>query len=104
MSRPLVTVSGLLLPAPVFAQPPAFKLAPAVCVEAEDFTVESGWKVIRNGDGNYMVDIVGFNHIGGERLLGVDAANSTASAFADIDVPEDGDYRLLVRYEYPPFA
>ena len=36
----------------------AFALAPAVALEAEDFTVERGWKVVKNGHGNYMVDIV----------------------------------------------
>src|SRR5207302_4590203 len=40
-----------------------FKLAPAVALEAEDFQVESGWKVVKNGEGNYMVDALGFNHI-----------------------------------------
>ena len=35
-----------------------FGLAPAVALEAEDFTVEKGWKVVKNGEGNYMVDIV----------------------------------------------
>src|SRR5690348_3717439 len=72
------------------AQP--FKLAPAVAVEAEDFTVDSGWKVLRNGHGNYMVDIVGFNHISGERLLGIDEKNDTASAFMDVTVPVAGKY------------
>jgi hypothetical protein len=80
-----------------------FKLAPAVALEAEDFHVESGWKVIQNGCGNYMVDIVGFNHISGERLLGIDSKDDSASAFADVTVPETGAYRLWVRYEYPPF-
>ena len=85
------------------AQAP-FRLAPAVALEAEDFQVESGWKVIKNGGGNYMVDIVGFNHISGERLLGLDAKNDSASAYADINVPESGTYRLWVRYEYPAFC
>jgi hypothetical protein len=80
-----------------------FVLAPAVAVEAEDFTIENGWRVIRNGQGNYMVDIIGFQHISGERLLGTES-NATASAFADIAVPQSGDYRLWVRYEYPPFS
>jgi hypothetical protein len=94
----------LLLLSPPTGAHPAFKLAPAVAIEAEDFKVESGWKVIRNGQGNYMVDIIGFNHISGERLLGIDSKNSTASAFADITVPETGSYRLWVRYEYPAFC
>jgi hypothetical protein len=85
------------------AQTP-FRLAPAVAIEAEDFQVESGWKVIHNGNGNYMVDIIGFNHISGERLLGIDSKNDSASAFADVTVPETGAYRLWVRYEYPAFC
>lgn len=82
----------------------AFQLAPAIAVEAEDFTLESGWKVIKNGHGNYMVDIIGFNHISGERLLGLDAKNDNASAYLDVTIPETGAYRLWVRYEYPPFC
>lgn len=81
-----------------------FKLAPAVAVEAEDFHVESGWKVVENGRGNYMVDIIGFNHISGERLLGLDASDTNASAYLDVRIPETGAYRLWVRYEYPPFC
>jgi len=81
-----------------------FKLAPALALEAEDFRVESGWKVIPNGRGNYMVDAVGFNHISGERLLCVDAKNDDASAFMDINLPETGKYRFWVRYEYPAFC
>ncbi|HEY7331038.1 MAG TPA: beta-galactosidase trimerization domain-containing protein [Gemmataceae bacterium] len=81
-----------------------FQLAPAVAVEAEDFTIESGWKVLLNGHGNYMVDIIGFNHISGERLLGLDSKNDNASAFMDVKIPETGAYRLWVRYEYPPFC
>jgi hypothetical protein len=82
----------------------AFKLSPAVAVEAEDFTIESGWKILRNGHGNYMVDIIGYNHISGERLLGLDSKNDNASAFMDVTIPEAGAYRLWVRYEYPPFC
>ncbi len=82
----------------------AFQLAPALALEAEDFQVESGWKVIRNGGGNYMVDAVGFNHVSGERLLGIDEKDETASAFLDVAVPETGAYRLWVRYEYPAFC
>jgi len=81
-----------------------FQLAPALAIEAEDFTIESGWKVLRNGHGNYMVDIIGYNHISGERLLGLESKNANASAFMDVAVPETGAYRLWVRYEYPPFC
>ena len=102
----LITLSIALVAGPsisAFAQAP-FRLAPAVAVEAEDFHIESGWKVIRNGHGNYMVDMIGFNHISGERLLGIDSKDDTASAFMDVDYPGDGRYRLWVRYEYPAFC
>ena len=98
----LAFLAWLLLAGALPAQ--GFKLAPAVAVEAEDFTVESGWKVIQNGGGNYMVDVIGFNHISGERLLGIDSKNDTASAFTDVMVPVAGKYRLWVRYEYPAFC
>jgi hypothetical protein len=98
----LVVLGAAILARPVLAQ--VFKLAPAVAVEAEDFTVQKGWKVIKNGHGNYMVDVIGFNHVSGERLLGIDAKDSTASAHADVTVPEAGAYRLWVRYEYPAFC
>jgi hypothetical protein len=101
--------SALLLTLVVLspAQPAAaqvFKLAPAVAVEAEDFQVESGWNVVKNGHGNYMVDMIGFNHISGERLLCLDAKDDKGSAFLDVNIPEAGKYRLWVRYEYPAFC
>jgi hypothetical protein len=86
------------------AEKDAFRLAPGVVVEAEDFRVERGWKVVFNGQGNYMVDMIGFNHISGERVLHADKADATATASADIRVPAAGDYRLWVRYEYPTFT
>jgi hypothetical protein len=108
-SRPQCVTSGtLILVASLFANPAgaqtSFQPAPAIALEAEDFQVETGWKVIRNGHGNYMVDIVGFNHISGERLLGIDNKDDRASAFANVVVPETGAYRLWVRYEYPAFC
>src|SRR6516225_9952571 len=101
-SLPLAALVALSLPTALLAQ--AFQLAPAVAVEAEDFTIESGWKVVQNGHGNYMVDAVGFNHISGERLLCTDDKDETASAFLDVTLPEAGKYRLWVRYEYPAFC
>src|SRR5258708_5565958 len=97
----LVVLAVAWLTQPLGAQP--LKLAPAVAVEAEEFTIEKGWKVVKNGAGNYMVDMIGFNHISGERLLHLGARESTARARADIEVPVAGPYRLWVRYEYPAF-
>jgi hypothetical protein len=95
-------MSALAL-APAHSQQP-FKPAPALALEAEDFRIESGWKVLRNGEGNYMVDMIGFNHISGERLLGLDEKNETGSAFHDVTIPDEGKYRLWARYEYPAFC
>lgn len=81
-----------------------FTLAPAIAVEAEEFTVESDWKVIQNGQGNYMVDMIGFNHISGERLLSLDSTRKSGRASTTVQVPRTGKYRLWVRYEYPPFG
>jgi hypothetical protein len=85
------------LAGPVLAQ---FKLAPAVVAEAEDFSITDGWKAVRNGQGNSMVDIIGFNHLSGERVLHLPATASKGSATLEIHVPVAGDYRLWVRYEY----
>ncbi len=79
--RTLLAAVVLLAAGRGYSQPAPFKLAPAVAVEAEDFQIESGWKVVQNGDGNYMVDIIGFNHISGERLLWPRRKNDNASAF-----------------------
>lgn len=100
----LTLLASSLLCSPVLAQKPAFQLAPALALEAEDFAIEKGWRVVQNGQGNYMVDIIGFQHISGERLLCVDGADKTAVAVAKGTAPEAGDYRLWVRYEYPPFT
>jgi hypothetical protein len=94
----------LVLAAGARAVDPPFRLAPALALEAEDFRVESGWKVIKNGAGNYMVDAVGFNHVSGERLLGIDEKDETASASLDVIIPETGAYHLWVRYESPAFC
>ncbi len=101
---PILFVSILLFAGRASAQPPAFKLAPAVAVEAEDFQVSTGWKVVKNGGGNYMVDMIGFNHLSGERLLSLDGKEEKGFAFLDVTIPEAGKYRLWVRYEYPAFC
>ena len=88
---------------PSQAQQPA---APsAAVVEAEDFKPQStpdpvGWKVVFNGQGNYMVDTIGFNHISGERLLSTDAHVTDAQA-TTITILEAGDYRVWSRFEQP---
>ncbi len=103
MWRPVLTILALVLAVQVgYCQ--TFQLAPALALEAEDFTIESGWQVVQNGHGNYMVDCIGFSHISGERLLCIDGKDETASAYLDVHLPEAGKYRLWVRYEYPAFC
>src|SRR5690349_12146967 len=86
------------------SEQPAFVLAPAVAVEAEEFDVDGGaasaFHVVKMGEGNYSVDIIGFSHAGGERFLSAPAADKTAAAHKDVTIPQAGPYRLWVRYEY----
>lgn len=100
MECSLKIAAFLLLFFPLATPAQTFTLAPALAIEAEDFTIDSGWKVLQNGSGNYMVDIIGFNHISGERLLHVDSKNESAAAHLDVVIPEAGKYRLWVRYEF----
>lgn len=73
-----------------------------VVIEAEDFKPQGpGWKIVLNGQGNYMVDIIGFQHISGERLLSANAKLTNATAVATVQIPEAGDYRVWARYETP---
>ena len=84
------------------AQPaaPAAPAPLAVGAEAEDFKIEKGWKVLNYGQGNYMVDTVGFCHVSGEQLLSLPASESAGVASHELKVPAAGNYRLWVRYEY----
>ena len=91
--RALCLLLALLLVA-ASCQAAPFRLAPAVAVEAEDFVVADGWKAVKDGAGD---------HVSGERLLSLPAGKA-GSASLEIDVPEDGTYRLWVRYEYPAFS
>lgn len=86
--------------------PPSPATPAAVVVEAEDFRPQNsagapGWKVVFNGQGNYMADIIGFNHISGERLLSGDALAKNARAVASVSIPEGGTYRVWSRFEQP---
>ncbi|HVF11402.1 MAG TPA: hypothetical protein VNA16_11390, partial [Abditibacteriaceae bacterium] len=102
MCLPLLALLYAALPS--YAQAPAPTPIPAaVVVEAEDFKPQSnsGWKTIFNGQGNYMVDIIGFNHISGERVLSAAARSKNAQATATVTIPETGSYRVWSRFEQP---
>ena len=76
--------------------------AAALAVEAEDFVPrDAGWRVVKNGEGNMMVDAIGFTHISGERLLSAPADASDARAVAAVVVPVAGDYKVWARFEQP---
>lgn len=82
------------------APPPPPRIG--VVVEAEDFKPQGdGWKVIQSGQGNYMVDNIGFNHISGERVLSAPAKVKDAKAVATVQIPKAGEYRVWSRYETP---
>jgi hypothetical protein len=100
----MVLGSGVYGQAKPAVKPEVPVLKPAVAFEAEEFKVESGWKVLKIGEGNYSVDIIGFGHIGNERFLSLPAEAKSASAYLDVQVPEAGPYKLWVRYEYPAFT
>lgn len=95
---PLLVIA--CLPSSIWAQ--QFILPPALALEAENFTIENDWQVIHTCRENSPFDPAGFGHISGERLLGIDAQNDRASAYHDMIIPKSGEYRLWVRYEYPP--
>src|SRR3954468_5627614 len=81
-----------------------------ILLEAEDFVPDGaapgtspsqGWRPIKVGQGNYMVDSIGASHVSGEALLYAPADAVGARAILDSTVPRAGQYRLLARYEYP---
>ena len=104
---------SIFLSVPAFAQPPSpgSGLPPGVVVEAEDFvprgtpgSVGGNWNTLFNGQGNSMVDIIGHQHISGERVLSAPAQAKEALASAKIQLPAPGDYRLWARFEQPTNA
>ncbi|MFN8635992.1 MAG: beta-galactosidase trimerization domain-containing protein [Chloroflexota bacterium] len=81
-----------------------------ILLEAEDFVPDGavpgtspreGWRAIRVGQGNYMVDSIGASHVSGERFLYAPADCVGARATLETSIPKPGPYRLLARYEYP---
>ena len=98
---------SLLIPVQIWCQT-TLTLTPeftpkSIAVEAEHFQAKGNWIPVSNGQGNLMVDAVGFNHISGEKLLCL-PADSQGIAETTITIPAAGNYRLWVRYEYPVFC
>ena len=111
LAAPLFIGSCAASPEPANAQAPTTEKPAAFMVEAEDFKPQAstapgsstpiGWKVVKNGEGNYMVDIVGFQHISGERELSAPANAKNAVAVKDVQIPAAGTYRVWSRFEQP---
>ena len=90
-----------LSPTQVAAPEPGSQLARLV-LEAEDFRPRgAGWRPIRVGEGNYMVDSIGASHISGEALLHAPADADGATASLETEIPRAGRYKVWARYEYP---
>jgi hypothetical protein len=71
-------------------------------LEAEDFTPDGpGWRAIKVGQGNYMVDSIGASHVSGESLLHAPADAVGAKASLNSTVARAGQHRLLACYEHP---
>ena len=81
----------------------------AITIEVEDFLPVAPlrgarWREIVIGDGNDMVDLVGWSHISSEHLLHAPASVMGAVARAVISIPAGGTYRVCRRGEQPANA
>lgn len=106
LKRHIPLMLAALVLAPIVAAPARAADAPpppaAVMIEAEDLKPQGpGWKVVAYGQGNYMVDIIGFSHIFGEHVLSAAAGLKDARAVGTVTVPEAGAYRVWSRFEQP---
>jgi len=73
-----------------------------VVLEAENFhPLGPGWRPIKDGDGNYMVDSIGASHISGNMLLSAPVSSVNAKAVVATEIPVAGDYKIWARYEAP---
>ncbi|HEX3246373.1 MAG TPA: hypothetical protein VHX16_13275, partial [Chloroflexota bacterium] len=109
MTRPsalrcgVIVALALLLSPPLQPRTSAQQAQPErMLLEAEDLLVDDGdWQVISVGQGNYFVDAVGAAHYSDGRMLRLPATAGPSSAHADIEVPQDGEYRVWARYDFP---
>ena len=102
----IVLILAAVWSAGFYSPPPAYSQETNVhkiVLEAEDFrpSGQGGWKAIRDGGGNYMVDIIGASHISGGMLLSAPASADGAQAVLNAEIPADGAYKIWARYEAP---
>ena len=69
--------------------------------EAEDFTIKKGWNIVPYRE-NYYASTFAISFLSRMACLGAPAQlEKEALAEQVVNVPKDGQYRLLVRYEQP---
>jgi Beta-galactosidase trimerisation domain len=70
-------------------------------LEAEDFAIERGWKVVPYGE-NYFASTFAITFLSRQTCLGApEQAGPEALATLDVDVPVSDSFQLLARYEQP---
>ena len=79
----------------------AYSRAPGVVLEAERMDLTEGFQAVRMGQGNRLVDTGTHHALSGERIAQLPAGESGV-ARGTVVLPENGDYRLWVRYEHVP--
>ena len=78
-----------------------YRQAPGVVLEAERMELAEGFRAVRMGQGNLLVDTGTHHALSGERVAQLPAGES-GLARGTVVLPEKGDYRLWVRYEHVP--
>jgi len=95
---PLLVLLALGLPLAAVAQAPSYH---RLVLEAEEFRPRSGWKPLRNGQGNYMVDAIGASHFSNEQVLHAESNAAGAVAELETTIPAAGRYSVWAQYEAP---
>jgi hypothetical protein len=70
-----------------------------IVIEAETMELQGGWKAVRAGAGNLLVDQLGSSHISGERLALL-PADQNGQATIKVRIPHAGAYVVWVRHEH----
>ena len=70
-----------------------------IVIEAETMELQGGWKAVRVGAGNLLVDQLGSSHISGERLALL-PADQNGQATIKVRIPHAGAYVVWVRHEH----
>lgn len=77
---------------------PVGRPSSGLVIEAETMNLQVGWKSVRVGAGNLLVDQIGSSHISGERLALL-PADQKGKATTKVRIPHAGVYVMWVRHE-----